>query len=313
MDQAPILTLTLNPALDITTTTHKLAPRRKLRCLAPRYDAGGGGANVSRAIKELGGTSVAFLMLGGRTGQHYREVLAPAAIDTVVYEAAGETRFSLTVMEEASGEHFRFVLPGPEQPRNRVETLLEAIVRNVGPRGGYVVLSGTLPPGMPVDFYGRVIREVRNSGARVILDTSQPALSATLPANPYCVRINHHEAQELLGGEAVAAAEALAGRLVEDGAAELAIITTGEQGAFVATREGLVRIAPPQVVVKSTVGAGDSFVAALTLGLARGWPVEKAARYGVAAAASAVTTDATELCKRMDTDRYYAELTSVPA
>jgi 6-phosphofructokinase 2 len=313
MDQAPILTLTLNPALDITTTTQRLTPRRKLRCLAPRYDAGGGGANVSRAIKELGGTSLAFLLLGGRTGERYMEVLAPGGIDTRVYQAAGETRFSLTVMEEASGEHYRFLLPGPEQPREVVEPLLQEIVASVEPRGGYVVASGTLPPGLPVDFYARVIGEVRKRGARVILDTSQPALSAALRARPYCVRINHLEAQELVGGEAVPAAEALARRLVAEGTAELAIITAGDEGAFVATAQSVVKVAPPRVKVKSTVGAGDSFVAALTLGLARGWPIEKAARYGVAAAASAVSTDATELCKRTDTDRYYAELAGVAA
>jgi 6-phosphofructokinase 2 len=313
MDQAPILTLTLNPALDITTTTGKLIPQRKLRCAVPRYDAGGGGANVSRAIKELGGTSHAFLMLGGRTGEHYLELLQPVGIDTHVYCAAGETRFSMTVMERDSGEQFRFVLPGPEQPHEGTDKLLDAIMAHIGSRGGFVVASGTLPPGLPVDFYGRVAKEVRAAGARLILDTSQPALSAALAARPYCIRINHHEARELVGGDPTKAAETLARQLVAEGTTELAIITIGDQGALVATSQTFARIAPPRVKVKSTVGAGDSFVAALTLGLARGWPIEKAARYGVAAAAAAVTTEATELCKRIDTDRYYSELSQVVA
>jgi 6-phosphofructokinase 2 len=313
MDQAPILTLTLNPALDITTTTEKLFPQRKLRCTAPRYHAGGGGANVSRAIHELGGTSRAFLMLGGRTGKHYLELLAPTGIDTHAYHSAGETRFSLTVMENASGDHFRFVLPGPEQPREAADKLLGAIMTHVGQRGGFVVASGTLPPRLPVDFYARVASAVRNAGAYLILDTSQPALSAALAARPGCIRINHHEAQELIGGDAVEAAATLARRLITEGTTELAIITAGDQGAFVATAHSFTKIAPPRVKVTSTVGAGDSFVAALTLGLARGWPVDKAARYGVAAAASAVTTEATELCKRSDTDRYYSELARVAA
>jgi 6-phosphofructokinase 2 len=313
MDQAPILTLTLNPAIDITTATEKLVPQRKLRCTAPRHHAGGGGANVSRAIKELGGASHAFLLLGGRTGEHYLELLRPSGIDTHVHSAVGETRFSMTVMEQASGEHFRFVLPGPEQPAEAAGSLLEAIMAHVGTRGGFVVASGTLPPGLPVDFYGRIAREVRLAGARLILDTSQPALSAALAARPYCLRINHHEARELVGGEPVEAAEALARRLVADGTTELAIITIGDHGAFVVAPGKFAKIEPPRVKVRSSVGAGDSFVAALTLGLARDWPIEKAARYGVAAAAAAVTTEATELCKRGDADRYYLELAGVSA
>jgi 6-phosphofructokinase 2 len=313
MDQAPILSLTLNPALDVTTGTEQLIPRRKLRCTSPRYDAGGGGTNVSRAIKELGGASRAFLMLGGRTGEHYLELLQQSGIDTHVYYGAGETRFSMTVMEKASGEHFRFVLPGPEQPAKAADQLLGAILANVGSRGAFVVASGTLPPGLPVDFYGQVAEAVRKTGARLILDTSQPALSAALAARPYCVRINHHEARELVGGDATDAAQTLARRLVADDATELAIITVGDQGAYVATAGSFEKIAPPRVRVRSTVGAGDSFVAALTLGLARDWPIDKAARYGVAAAAAAVTTEATELCKRVDTDRYYLELAGVAA
>ena len=313
MDQAPILTLTLNPALDVTTTTEKLIPTRKLRCTSPRYDAGGGGTNVSRAIKELGGASHAFLVLGGRTGEHYLELLQQSGIDTHVYYGAGETRFSMTVMVKASGEHFRFVLPGPEQPHEATDKLLGAIMSHVGSRGAFVVASGTLPPGLPVDFYGRVAKEVRKAGARLILDTSQPALSAALAARPYCIRINHHEARELIGGDPTEAAQTLARRLVAEGATELAIITVGDRGAYVATPRSIEKIPPPRVKVRSTVGAGDSFVAALTLGLARDWPIEKAARYGVAAAAAAVTTEATELCKRVDADRYYLELTGVAA
>jgi 6-phosphofructokinase 2 len=313
MDQAPILTLTLNPALDIATATEKLAPQRKLRCSAPRYDAGGGGANVSRAIKELGGTSHAFLLLGGGNGQRYLDLLAPTGIETHVYRGRGETRFSLTVTVRETGEHFRFVLPGPEQPLDEAEQLLGNIVAHIGSRGGYVIASGTLPPGLPSDFYARIATAARTVGARLILDTSQPALSATFAARPYCIRINHHEAREIVGGDPVAAAEILARRLIADGTTELAIVTAGDQGAFVATEHSFEKIAPPRVKVRSTVGAGDSFVAALTLGLARGWPVEKAARYGVAAAASAVTTEATELCSHAETDRYYSELAHVAA
>lgn len=308
MDQLPILTLTLNPALDITTTTEKLRPQRKLRCAAPRYDAGGGGVNVSRAISELGGASRAFVMLGGATGEHLLQILDATGIETHVFRSDGDTRFSLTVMEQASGEHFRFVLPGPAQDEATGERLLAAIRAEIGARDGFVVASGTLPPGLPADFYGAIAHEVRAAGARLVLDTSEPALSAAFAARPFCIRVNHLEARDILGGDPVQAAETLARRLVADGTTEIAIITIGDRGAFVATKDHFTHIAPPHVVVRSTVGAGDSFVAALTLGLARGWPVDKAARYGVASAAAAVTTEATELCRRDVVDHLYAGL-----
>jgi 6-phosphofructokinase 2 len=312
MSQAPILTITLNPALDITTTTEALEPQRKLRCDRPRYDAGGGGVNVSRAIKELGGTSQAFVVLGGPTGEHFLNVLGPSEIDTHIYRGAGDTRFSLTVMEKSSGLHYRFLLPGPEQVAADTDALLASIMARIAP-ASLVVASGTLPPGLPVDFYGRVSREVRARGASLILDTSEPALSAALPARPYCIRVNHHEARDIVGGEPIAAAEAFAHQLIDRDLAEVAIITAGDQGAFVSTKGTFLKISPPRVSVRSSVGAGDSFVAALALGLARGWRVEDAARFGVAAAAAAVTTEATELCRRSDAERFYAALTKEAA
>ena len=125
------------------------------------------------------------------------------------------------------------------------------------------------------------------------------------------MRLNHLEAQELLGGDPDAAAHSLAAQLVDHRLAEVAIVTLGERGAVVATSQGQVEIRPPKVEVRSGVGAGDSFVAALVFGLASGWPLTDAARYGVAAAAAAVTTDATELCKRPTVDAFYAQIGGV--
>ena len=307
MDQLPILTITLNPALDITTTTERLEPQRKLRCEAPRYDAGGGGVNVSRAIQELGGASRPFVVLGGATGDQYLDVLRPMGLDGCIHRSAGDTRFSLTVMERSTSLHYRFVLPGPSVAIDGAQ-LLDDIDAQIGRGGGFVVASGSLPPGLPVDFYGQIATRTRMHGASLILDTSEPYLSAAFSARPFCIRINHHEAQEIVGGDAIEAAEALARQLVAAGVSEVAIITAGDQGAFVSSKDHFLKIAPPRVEVRSAVGAGDSFVAALTLGLARGWALEDAARYGVAAAAAAVTTEATELCKREDAERFYAEL-----
>lgn len=310
MTDRPILTVTLNPALDITVSIGKLTPMRKLRCSTPRYDPGGGGVNVSRAIKELGGTSRAFIALAGATGEQYREVLASAGLDVEVWKFEGETRFSLTVMEESTGEHYRFVLPGPAQDEAVAGDLLEAISRSVGGGGGFVVASGSLPPGLPADFFARLTRRTRDLGAQLVLDTSGPALRAALAERPYIVRMNHIEAHELAGGgeDTPEAVEKLADRLLARGAAEIVIIALGAEGSFVATEGTRAHIRPPAVPVVSMVGAGDSSIGATTLALARGWPLIEACAFGVAAAASAVTTEATQLCRRPETERYFRQI-----
>lgn len=305
---APILTITANPALDVTTTTERLFPQQKLRCAPPRYDLGGGGLNVSRAVRELGGESLAFVALGGATGDHYRRLLEEAGIGHEIWTNRGETRTSLTIMERETGLHYRFVMPGPEQPAEAGGQLLNRLSQVIAAGYHYVVGSGSLPPGIGADFYGRIADLARANGGGLILDTHGEALRAAIAHRPYIIRLNHFEAQELIGGEPDTAAHVLADQLIANGAAEIVIITIGERGAIVRTAGEQYEIAPPKVVVRSAVGAGDSFVAALTLGLSRGWHIEKAARYGVAAAAAAVTTEATELCKVDDVNRYFAEI-----
>ena len=310
----PVLTVTLNPALDVATSVDKLVAGDKLRCTAPRFDPGGGGINVSRVIKELGGHSRAFVALAGTTGQRLLSMLEAAGIDCYACQIDGDTRFSFVVQERASNEQFRFVLPGPEQPPERADRLateLRDFVRRE--RVGYVVVSGSLPPGLPGDFVTRLAADLRALGSRLILDTSGPALRATLSARPYLIKPNLREARELFGGDPLheAAPVELAERLLEQQAAEVVIITLGAEGAVVATAGTVLRIRSPQVETISKVGAGDSFVGALVFGLASGWSLEDACRYGIAAGASAATTPGTALCERASTGRFFEQIAAL--
>ena len=301
----PILTITLNPALDLTTSVGRLAPLQKLRCGPVRLDPGGGGVNVSRAIKELGGESHAFVAIGGHTGEQLRSILDRTGIELDYWPLIEETRTSFTVMENATRRPYRFVLPGPRVSPAEADAILDRLAQRIDKYTGFVVASGSLPPGVPDDFYGRLARRCRELGARMIVDSHGAALRAAAAERPYLVRLNHIEAQELLGGDSDVAAHTLARQLVDGGLAEAAIVTVGERGAIVATQGRQVEILPPRVEVVSGVGAGDSFVAALTFGLASGWAVEEAARYGVAAAAAAVTTEATQLCERATVNAFF--------
>lgn len=304
----PVLTVTLNPALDVSTSTDELSPGRKLRCDSPRFDPGGGGINVSRAIKELGGESRAFVLLGGAPGDKLLGLLEDEGIETVKQELEGDTRISVKVLERSSGEQYRFVLPGPEQSADRADTLISQIVDRANAEGyRFVVASGSLPPGFPEDLYAQLASRLREIDVKLVLDTSGPPLRAALAGRPWLIKPDRHEAAELvkLTNESSKSVESLAETLWRQGAAEVVIVTLGAEGAIVVAEDVKARIRPPKVEALSTVGAGDSFIGALVLGLARNWPLGDAVRYGVAAAASAVETEATTLCRRSSTENYF--------
>ena len=172
---AAIVTLTMNPALDIATTTDRVEPTHKLRCRMPRYDPGGGGINVARAVHALGGDAVAIFPVGGPAGEMIRYMLQQEGVAHHAIPISGFTRESLAVEELASGNQFRFILPGPELSRADQERCLDQL--SAATSGAqYIVASGSLPPGVPDGFYARVAELARLQGTRFVIDTSGPAL-----------------------------------------------------------------------------------------------------------------------------------------
>lgn len=310
--QAPILTLTLNPALDMATEVRNFLPGQKLRCNDPHLDPGGGGLNVSRAIKALGGDSLALVALGGLTGDRLAGLIRAEGVTFLSILGPGETRQSLTVTEGASGLQYRFMLPGPvwgEAERARVFTLLSATARP----GGYSVISGSQPPGVPADFPAKLAASML--GSHVVLDTSGPALTAAVrqPIPGLAVLRMDDEEGEALAGQTLdtrAETAAFAAELVHAGVAARVIIARGADGNVLADGTQTLFSPAPKVRVKSTVGAGDSFVAAFVLALARGQSSADALALGSAAAAAAVMSDATQLCRTEDVMRLLPEATA---
>jgi len=296
-----ILTITLNPTVDIAITADHVAPERKLRCSRPDTDPGGGGINVSRAISALGGHSTAFVALGGPTGDKVMHLLAEQGIGLSPFPAPGETRQSLTVTDASTGEQYRFVMPGPEWSKRDVTKVLDRIGR-AAPEGGIVVLSGSQPPGVPADFPARLATRIARTQARFFLDTSGKALHALLSsgAKPADVlRMDDLEAEELAGHPLPGRTDSadFAESLVNRGIAHAVIVARGADGNVLATAAGrwVAQAFPDEVISK--VGAGDSFVAAFSLARTRGLPQPEALRWGAAAAAAAVMTEATDLCE----------------
>ncbi|MDH6236760.1 1-phosphofructokinase family hexose kinase [Cryobacterium sp. CG_9.6] len=305
----PILTLTLNPAVDISTSTERVVNEHKLRCSRSRLDPGGGGMNVARVVQRLGGRALAIYTAGGPTGEAYRRLVEVERIPTLVVPIAGSTRESFTVDEIASGSQFRFVLQGPELTDTEWRACL-ALVADSIPEGGYVVASGSLPPGVPDDFYARVARLAREHDARCIVDACGAALAAALHEGVFMVKPSGRELGEFLGATLDSEQSKIeaASTLVAQGAAEFVALTLGGAGAVLASADRILRQPVPRVSVQSTVGAGDSFLGAFVLRLAQGRDLARAFQSAVAAGSATAMTPATELCHRHDVERLEEEL-----
>lgn len=297
-----ILTITLNPALDVSTTVANVVPGPKLRCNEPRYDPGGGGINVSRAIKRLGGSSRAFAALGGETGAAFKALLDGEEIAVERFEVTGNTRQSFAVIETTTGHQFRFQLPCPAWSTEQSDRLFEALKPQLI-KGCIAILSGSMPTGVSADMATTINRMAADNGARMILDTSGAALVAAA-ANPgppfFLMRMDGAEATEV-SGQVFATPGELAdygGQLIRNGAAERLVMSIGAAGTVGVTATERFFCIPPKLETLSAVGAGDSMVAAIALELSRGGSFRDAVRHGVAAAGSAVLTPATELCSK---------------
>lgn len=302
--QTDILTVTLNPALDLASEVESVVPGPKLRCAMPQVDPGGGGINVARAVARLGGQARAFVALGGTTGMRITTLLRAEGVEPVVFDLPGETRHSLAVTDRTTGEQFRFVLPGPDWTAEMAARATDAIAAAAS-AGGVVVLSGSQPPGVGPGFPGDLARALARRGdVRLIVDTSGPALAAlgagpaaTGAPVPDILRMDGEEAEELAGRALPGRADsaAFAAGLVARGAARCVIVARGADGSVMAEGGGCWHVAAADVEVRSKIGAGDSFVGALAWALIGGAAPPDALQWGAAAASAAVTTDATRL------------------
>ncbi len=309
-----VLTITPNPAIDISTSTEHVAPIRKLRCAAMRRDAGGGGINVARVVRRLGSDVTAIYPAGGSTGQLLRRLVEQENVRSLAIKVAEETREDFTVLEEKSGHQYRFVLPGPQLAEPEWRACLSALDA-MDEFPAFVVGSGSLPPGVPDDFYAQVARTAKGRGSRMVLDTSGRALVAALEEGVYLVKPNLRELRELANAPLSNQAEWLGAsrRLIETGGAEVVALTLGENGALLVTREAAFRARAPDIKPLSAVGAGDSFIGGIVWSLAAGRSVADAFRHGVAAGSAAVLNPGTELCHALDVARLYEQIELVPA
>lgn len=302
---AKILTVTFNPVIDKSTTIPALIAEKKLRCSAPNFEPGGGGINVARAIRKLGGEATALYLAGGYSGVFLNELLKREGVATRPLEISRHTRENLIVLDCSTNQQYRFGMPGPEIEEAEWQACLQAIESEEGVE--YIVASGSLPAGVPTDVYARIAAIARRKGARLVVDTSGEALQQAAREGVYLLKPNLSELSSLVGKEEIHAelVDDVAREIINKGECEIVLTSLGPMGAMLVTRDEVVTITPPVVKKRSTVGAGDSMVAGMVLSLSRGQPVAEAAKYGVASGTAATMNPGTELCRLEDVEKLY--------
>ncbi|WP_242919377.1 1-phosphofructokinase family hexose kinase [Pontibacter liquoris] len=304
-----IITITLNPALDKSTHVRQVQPDKKLRCETPVYEPGGGGINVSRAVHKLGGRSCAWLLAGGPAGKVLCDLLKEEGVDFWAVQTKNWTRENLMVKEDSTGNQYRFGMPGPETSEDEWRQCLDKLEQMPAAElPKYVVASGSLPPGVPDDFYLQLALIARRRGFRLVVDTSGEAMLKAAGAGVYLLKPNLGELAALAGKEEISAMEQekIAREVLEKGKCQVLVVSLGPRGAMMATKEGgITYVVPPTVPQKSAVGAGDSMVAGMVLSLIKGCSMDDVVRYGVAAGTAATMTSGSELCRKDDTENIF--------
>ncbi|MBU3748957.1 MAG: 1-phosphofructokinase family hexose kinase [Mycobacterium sp.] len=296
----------MNPALDITTATATVRPTDKLRCAPARYDPGGGGINVAHVAEVLGATSLAVFPAGGPAGELVNNLLVAEGLAVQRITIGGSTRESFTVNETTTSAQYRFVLPGPQLTPAEQGDCLDHL-RRAAAGASIVVASGSLPPGVPEDFYQQVADVCAELQVKFLLDTSGGGLTH-VNAGVFLLKPSVRELRDCVGRDLPGEQEQFgaARELVDRGAARCVLVSLGARGALLVTAEAALRYQPVSVPPGSGVGAGDAMVAGVAVGLTRGWPLSEAVRLGVAAGAAMLLTPGTAPCTREDAERLFA-------
>lgn len=291
-----ILTVTPNPALDVFAAAPTIRPGVKLRCTSAGRDPGGGGVNVARVVSRLGGRAVAVYPAGGACGQELQSLVRRDAVESLVAPIEGPTRENFTLFDEAIGEEYRFVLPGPRLSQVEWMRCLKAVA-GFDRRADFICASGSLPPGAPEDFYARIGEIARLKEIPFVVDTSGGALKAALREGVYLLKPNLAELREVVDGALDDEASLIAAcrTLIASGGAEVVALTLGGQGALLVTAEAAWRSPPLPIQPRSSVGAGDSFLGAMLWALAAGQDLPTAFAHGAAGGAAALLAPGTTL------------------
>jgi 6-phosphofructokinase 2 len=303
-----IVTITFNPCIDKSATVAQLIPEKKLSCSEPRFEPGGGGINVARAIKKLGGEATAIYPAGGYTGKFFNELLTNEKIPSIIIDVENPLRENVIVMEESSNNQFRFGFPGAELLQHEWEQCIDAIDKITDAE--FLVASGSLPEGVPDDIFAKLATISKKKNLKLVVDSSKAALKHAVSEGVYLLKPNLTELSSLLGIKELNPDEVVAAgkEIIAKQFCEVLLVSLGEKGAMLFTKDKELKASSPKVEKKSTVGAGDSMVAGFVLSLSQGKTFEDALRYSVACGTAATMNSGTELCNKNDADALFPKI-----
>ncbi len=289
-----VLTITMNPSVDIGTEATEVITDQKTRCSNPVFDPGGGGINVARVLTRLGVHCDALFICGGYTGNLLKQMMAKEEIKSIPIESLDVTRQNIAIIDNSIGEQYRFVLPGIVSNEQTWHQVLNHIENTID-QYEFVVGSGSLPHGVPSNFYSRVSLIAQKAGKKFILDTSGTSLFEGIRNGAAYIKPNKEEFAELMKIFNTRNDVELFRKLFDIGINHI-IYTLGKEKTYLITPESTESFIPPTIKVRSTIGAGDSFIGGLVAGLIKGYSKAQAVGYGISAAASTLQSEGTDLC-----------------
>lgn len=299
-----VATLTLNPTIDVSYSVATMAPTHKMRADPERVDPGGGGINVARVLARLGCQPHCIYAAGGATGTAFDGLFDALGLPRTRIAIAGQTRVVANVFERSTDKEYRVIPPGPQLQEAEWRRCLDELA---GIESDYLVASGSLPVGVPDDFYGRLAARVRESGTRLVLDSSGRGLrEGLLGGGIHLVKPSLGELAAFCGRalDSDTEVERAATEIVAKGQAETVAVTMGHRGAMLVSKDGTLRLPAIAVEAKSAVGAGDSFMAGMIFALADGQAMTEAFRWGIAAGTAAVETPGSDLAQADEIKRF---------
>lgn len=303
------LTITINPSVDKSSSVKGIVPEKKLRCDNPKYEPGGGGINVSRALKKLELDSLALFTSGGRTGKLLESLLLKESLQILPFSVKNETRENFIVVDTLTNQQFRFGFPGQLLSKHEQIMLLDTI-NAIKDFPEIAVISGSLPDGVNVELMKDLIQICKNKSSKVVIDTSGEALTAAVEEGVYLIKPNIGELAVLTGKKelTVHTMETAAKQLINNGSAEIVVVSMGASGATLFNENEKIYQPAPLVKVRSTVGAGDSMVAGMVYALLNNSGMNNVLRMGIACGSATTMAEGTGLFKTENVYKILKEL-----
>ena len=299
----------MNPAIDKSAQVNQIEPDKKLRCQEPVFTPGGGGINVARAIHNLGGEAKAIYPAGGPTGDMLEQLLEKENIHQYRVKTKNWTRENVSIIEETTNNQYRFEMPGAPLNEHETAQSLETFLKE-SQAADFLVASGSLPEGVPDDFYAKLAKKTQGTHPKLIIDTSGQSLKKLKGSGVFLLKPNLREFREFTGLKILSEEDQKqAGReLVNNGTCEVLVLSLGPDGVLLVTHDFQIRFRSPKVAVKSRIGAGDSTVAGIVLGLTQDMDLKEAVMFGISCGASTVMSPGNELCQKSEVERIFNQM-----